>query len=108
MVVSKGLALFYAAYTPFPFRDTLIHDSRHWLKNFRKSLEGISHGGIMIGIRKLYSEKEAAVVLNLSYGYLKELRRRRQISCVRFGRAVRYTDGNLEEFIKSRQQALAA
>jgi excisionase family DNA binding protein len=102
------LALFYKPVALFPFRDTLFFDSRHWLKIFRKSLEGISQEVIMIGIRKLYSEKEAAVVLNLSYGYLKELRRRKQISCVRFGRAVRYTDGNLEEFIKSRQQALAA
>jgi excisionase family DNA binding protein len=61
----------------------------------------------MIEIKKLYSEKEAASVLNLSYGYLKELRRRGEISCVRVGRAVRYTDRNLEEFIKSREQLIA-
>ena len=53
-------------------------------------------------IRKLYSEKEAATILNLSYGYLKVLRGKRLISCVRVGRAVRYTDSNLEDFIKSR------
>jgi excisionase family DNA binding protein len=61
----------------------------------------------MTGIKKLYSEKEAASVLNLSYGYLKELRRHRQISCVRFGRAVRYTDRNLEEFIQRCEQLVA-
>lgn len=58
----------------------------------------------MSEIRRLYSEKEAAIVLNLSYGYLKELRRRKQIACVRFGRAVRYTDRSLESFIRSREQ----
>jgi hypothetical protein len=53
-------------------------------------------------IKRLYSEKEAAIILKLSYGYLKLLRSKKLIRCVRFGRAVRYTDANLEEFIKGK------
>jgi hypothetical protein len=49
---------------------------------------------------RLYSEREAARFLSLSYGYLKELRLRKQIGCVRIGRAVRYTDNNLEDFVR--------
>ena len=56
---------------------------------------------------RLYSEKEAARLLALSYGFLKELRLRKQIGCVRIGRAVRYTDANLEEFVRGRQMLKA-
>ncbi len=52
---------------------------------------------------KLYSEQEVAKLLSLSYGFVKELRRRGQIGCVRIGRAVRYTDANLQEFVNNRQ-----
>ena len=59
----------------------------------------------MVG--RWYSEKEAGKILNLSYGYLKALRLKKLITCIRFGRAVRYTEGNLEEFIKRREQRRA-
>jgi excisionase family DNA binding protein len=56
---------------------------------------------------KLYSERDAARVLSLSYGYLKELRRRGEIGCVRIGKAVRYTDKSLEEFVNKHQELAA-
>ncbi len=60
-------------------------------------------------VRKLIKEREAARVLSLSYGYLKYLRLNRQIKYVPVGkRGVRYSESNLEEFIKSREEGLEA
>ncbi len=52
---------------------------------------------------KIYRERDAARTLNLSYGYLKELRYRGHIKFIKIGRAVRYLETHLEEFVNSRQ-----
>ena len=55
--------------------------------------------------RKLIKERDAARMLSLSYGYLKYLRLNRQIRYVAVGkRGIRYSEGNLEEFIKMRER----
>ncbi len=56
---------------------------------------------------KLYKEHLAARMLSLSYGYLKHLRLNRQIGYITVGkRGVRYSENNLDEFIKQREQRI--
>jgi excisionase family DNA binding protein len=52
---------------------------------------------------KLFTEKETAEILKISYGYLKKLRLTGEIGFSRIGRAIRYRDAHLEAFIAARE-----
>lgn len=50
---------------------------------------------------KYYTEKALADLLHVSVAYLQQQRNAGKIGCVRLGRSVRYTQEQIEEFIKS-------
>jgi hypothetical protein len=51
------------------------------------------------------TEKQFASIVGFSYGYIKTLRQKRQIPCVRVGRAIRYKyPEHVERFLKEREQ----
>lgn len=54
------------------------------------------------------NEKQFAKIVGLSYGYVKTLRRKGKITCVRSGRAIRYCyPEHVELFLKAREQKAA-
>lgn len=55
--------------------------------------------------KRVLTEKEFAAVCGLSYGYVKTLRRRGLIACLRFGRRVLYMPEHVELFLKGHEQA---
>jgi hypothetical protein len=54
--------------------------------------------------RRTLTEKEFAAVCGLSYGYIKTLRRRGLISCLRVGRRVLYLPEHITLFLKGYEQ----
>jgi hypothetical protein len=55
------------------------------------------------------NEKQFAEIVGLSYGYVKTLRRKGLITCVRVGRAVRYAyPEHVQLFLKEREQRAVA
>jgi hypothetical protein len=54
--------------------------------------------------RRVLTEKEFAAVCGLSYGYIKTLRRRGLIVCLRVGRRALYLPEHVEQFLKSCEQ----
>ena len=51
------------------------------------------------------TEKQFAQIVGLSYGYIKTLRQKKQIPCVKIGRAIRYRyPEHVEQFLKQREQ----
>ncbi len=75
----------------------------HFRKDFRKSSAVRPAKGEEN--MKLFTERTAATLLSLSYGYLKALRLNNEINYIPIGkRAVRYTEQNLEDFIQSRKR----
>ncbi len=54
------------------------------------------------------NEKQFAEIVGLSYGYIKTLRQKKQIPCVKIGRAVRYRyPEHVELFLMKREQQAA-
>ena len=55
------------------------------------------------------TEKQFAQIVGLSYGYIKTLRQKRHIPCVKVGRAVRYKyPEHVEKFLSEREQQAAS
>lgn len=53
------------------------------------------------------TERQFASIVGFSYGYIKTLRQKKQISYVRVGRAVRYKyPEHVEQFLKEREQKI--
>jgi excisionase family DNA binding protein len=54
------------------------------------------------------TEKQFAEVVGLSYGYVKKLRRKGEIKCLRVGRKILYRyPGHVERFLREREQQAA-
>jgi hypothetical protein len=54
------------------------------------------------------NERQFAKVVGLSYGFVKTLRQKRQIPCLRIGRAVRYKyPEHVEQFLNKREHKAA-
>ncbi|MGA7452410.1 MAG: helix-turn-helix domain-containing protein [Rhodoplanes sp.] len=65
----------------------------------------MSHATSKIGIERLLTPKEAAELLRVSFSWLAKARMRGDgPAYLKVGRAIRYTDAALSQWMKSRQR----
>jgi hypothetical protein len=85
-----------------------IHRKRHPFRELERILEEIKMDNIKKLNIVLFSEKESAKILNVSYNKLRYMRESKLISYCRVGHSVKYRASDLTAFVENNSVAVGA